>query len=98
MANNIATNTWHVDTASANPVKSGDGPVYVSALEFSGYASPTDEAIIKGTDAAGNTFTITTLQGHSDLAPVSTNFGKGVWMRKLAVTTLTAGQVTVYLG
>lgn len=98
MANNIATNVWRIDTASASPVKTGGGPVYVSAIEFSGYAAPTDEAVVTATDAAGNTFIVTTFQGSGDDHPISTNFGKSVWIRNLAVPILTAGQITVYLG
>ncbi len=106
MANNIATNTWKIDTPSANPVKSvGSGPfntgatsVYVSAIEFSGYAAATDKAVITATDAAGNTFTFLTLDGDADLTAQTTSFGKGVWIRNLAVPTLTSGIVTVFLG
>lgn len=106
MANNIATNTWYIDTPSALPVKSiGTGPfnlgatsVFVSALEFEGYASSTDECIVTATDAAGNTFNVFVAPGHADLTPVSTNFGKGVWFRNLAVPVLSAGHLTVYLG
>lgn len=98
MANNIATSTWHLDTASASPIKTdGSGRVFVSALEFSGYAAGTDKAIFKATDAAGNQFIVTTLQGGTDLKPVSTNFGKPVWMMGLALTTLTSGIATVYV-
>lgn len=106
MSNNIATNTWHIDTPSASPVKStGSGPfdtggatIFVSALEFNGYAAPTDECIVTATDTAGNTFNIFVSQGKPDLSPVSTNFGKGIWIRSLAVPVLSAGFLTVYLG
>jgi hypothetical protein len=98
MANNIATNVWRIDTAGASPVKTGGGPVYVSALEFSGYAVATDRAVVTATDAAGVTFNVCVLQGNADLSPISTNLGKAVWIRGLAVPTLTAGQVSVYLG
>lgn len=108
MANNLATNTWKIDTPSATPVSlmptntilgtNPQGPIYVSALEFSGYASATDEAVVTATDSAGNTFNVATMVGHADLSLVSTNFGKPVWIRNLAVPTLTSGQVTVYLG
>lgn len=109
MANNISTNTWRVDTPSSDPVKPStttqNGPfnvggtgVYVSAIEFNGYASPTDEAIVTATDAAGNTFNFFQAQGGADGKPVSTNFGKGVWVRNLAVPVLSSGWITVYLG
>lgn len=98
MANNIATSTWKLDTASASNIKSdGSGRVLVSALEFSGYGAETDRAIFSATDAAGNTFVVTVLQGNASLSPVSTNFGKSVWMMGLKLTTLTSGQATVYV-
>lgn len=109
MANNIATNTWHIDTPSASAVKPttttqngpfniGGATVFVSALEFNGYASATDQAIVSATDTAGNTFNVFVAQGKPDLSPVSTNFGKGIWIRSLTVPVLSSGFLTVYLG
>lgn len=98
MANNIKTNTWFLDTASASVIKSdGSGRTFVSALEFSGYAAPTDQAVFSVTDASGATVVAVVLQGNADLTPVSTNFGKSVWMMGLKLTTLTAGHATVYV-
>lgn len=99
MANVLKSNTWFIDTASATPIKGASGTqVLVSALEFSGYAASTDKAVVKGNDGKGGTpYIITTLQGNTTLSPISTNFGKPVWMMDLAVTTLSSGQVTVYV-
>lgn len=96
MANNIATSTWRIDTASPSPVKSGGGPVLVSAIEYSGYGGAGDEAIVTATDAAGNTFNIVDFRGDPTGVTRSTNFGGSVWIRNLAVPTLTSGWVTVY--
>lgn len=100
MANNFGTNVWRIDTPSANPVMQTAGfagrACLVSQLEFSGYAAPTDECVFTCTDAQGNTFVVATFQGKPDLSPVSSNFGKPVWMRGLAVSVLTSGIAGIY--
>lgn len=96
MANNLATNTWKIDTASATTVKVG--LVKVNSLEFSNYGGAGDEAIITATDAAGNIVPIVNFRGDANGDVKNTSFGESVWMRNLAVPTLTSGQVTVYLG
>ncbi len=95
MANNIAGRPWVIDTASATVIKSGN--VYVKALVFSGYAAAVDQCVITADDGSGNRIVVCTLQGQADLGAISFNEGAQYWLREIAVTVLTSGQLSVFV-
>lgn len=90
MANDITRTPWIIDTPSATTVKAG--LTFAKGFEYSGYAAQADQCIIQ--DDRG--INVEVLNGRPDLGPVATRFASGVWIRNLAVTTLTAGKLTVY--
>lgn len=95
MANNIGGNPWVLDTAGVGVIK--PGLVYVRAIVFSGYAAATDQAILTANDGRGNRITVATLDGDADLSAQSYNEGASYWLRDLALTTLTSGQVSIFV-
>lgn len=98
MANNIGGRPWVIDTASADIIKTGN--VYVKGFAFSNYAAATDQCIITGSDGNGagaSRITVLVLEGNSALSSVDVNLAMPIWVRDIAVTTLTSGQLSVFI-
>lgn len=95
MANDLSGRPWAVDTPSATTIH----PLqcYVKGITFSGYASAADQAIISFLSPAGNTDVLCNMQGHTDLSPVFFDLGLPIWVRNIAVPTLTSGKVSIFV-
>jgi hypothetical protein len=95
MANDLSGRPWVVDTASAATIHALNA--YVKGIVFSGYASAADEAIITFLAPSGNTNVLAVLQGKPDLSPVHPDLALPIWVRNIAVPTLTSGKVSIFV-
>ena len=92
MANSINGRPWILDTASANPVKTGR--TWCLGFVFFDYTAEGDQAIIK--DLVRNV-EVCKLVGDASLQPVSEVWFKPQQIQSLALTTLGSGKVRVVL-
>lgn len=95
MPNDLSGRPWVVDTANAATIHSGNA--YVKGIVFSGYASAADEAVITFKAASGATNILVTLQGKADLSPVHPDLALPIWVRDIAVSVVTSGQVSIFV-
>jgi hypothetical protein len=90
MANHLAQNPMNIDTPGPNPIVKG--AFKIRHIEFVGFASDTDSAIVTN----GNGRIIAELVGASAGGDGAVRTGNVGWVDGIIVPTLTAGVVLIF--